>query len=68
MSKPRKPSRAMPKTVKAWGGFCDNRLHSDYSELGLRFAIYPRKDTASEYYEDVRRVLITPLPEKRNGR
>lgn len=75
MSKPRK--RAMPKAVKAWGGFVNGRLDTtleyDWTQEGRPAcrqvaAVYRNRRQAREAYQDVRSVLITPLPEKRNGR
>lgn len=53
------------KPVKAWGGFVDGGLHDTLEYYGDRpklRAVYYFKADAEKYYEDVRPVLIQPLP------
>ena len=59
-----------PKTVRAWGGFCADRLYAEtvaYYDIPV-YAVFRTRRDAKKAYEDVRRVEIRVLPPKPHGR
>jgi hypothetical protein len=64
-----------PKAVKVYGGFTNGRLHSVLVDMGWGGfgrgdlvavpAIFRTRKSAREKYEDVRPVLITPIPKRK---
>ena len=48
------------QTIKAWGGFCDGKLHLDWDrDYNVSYwAVFPKKADGRKEFEDVRPVQI----------